>query len=165
MAIDSHASLLRHVQELAALRLFFKLCGHPCSEPLVFNSQRSSQQNQSSIQEYQGNRRFLHMTVLCGLTVILIFSVRTKYRISSDSHFMFRPYFFLVSDRNKFSFALGNTNNATSYHNVCFILHIIWKTCKCIPWLNFYENQLLRSSRVLPLLLGLNSINKFTLQR
>ena len=83
---------------------------------------------------------------------------------------MFSSYFFLVLDSNKFFFALGNIDNATV--TAVFILfclsyrkHVSEVFINFIPWLNFDENQLLRSSRVLPLLLGLYSVNKFTLQR
>lgn len=102
--------------------------------------------------------------------IILILCVRTKYRITSDSRFVFSSYIFLMSDNNKFSFALGNINNATVITVfVLFCLSYGKHTSKVfvnfIPWLSFDENQLLTSSGVLPLLLGLYSVNKFTLQR
>lgn len=82
---------------------------------------------------------------------------------------MFSSYCFLVSD-NKFSFALWNTDNATVI--TVFVLfcisygkHVREVIINFIPWLSFDENQLLRSSRVLPFPLGLYSVNKFTLQR
>lgn len=83
---------------------------------------------------------------------------------------MFSSYFFLVSDSKKFSFALGNIDNATvitAFVVFCISYgeHISEVFINFIPWLNFDENQLLRSSRVLPLLLGLYSVNKFTPQR
>jgi len=64
---------------------------------------------------------------------------------------MCSSYLFLVSDSKKFSFALGNTDNATVIPVLilCCISHgkhISEVFINFIPWLNFYEDQLLRIS-------------------